>query len=41
MSREISKMHEQHIHGTIDEMIGYLEDGTITKKGEFVLGFVQ
>ena len=41
LSREISKMYEQHAHGTIDEVIGQIEEGKIPMKGEFVLGFVK
>ena len=35
VSREISKMHEETLRGTIDELIGYFENKT--PKGELVL----
>ena len=39
MSREISKMHEQHTRGTIEELLAKIAWGDIPLKGEFVLGF--
>jgi 16S rRNA (cytidine1402-2'-O)-methyltransferase len=39
LSREISKMYEQHAHGTIDEMLANIENWSIVLKGEFVLWF--
>jgi len=41
MGREISKMHEQHERGTIEEMRGKIETGEITMKWEFVLWFLN
>ena len=41
MTRELSKMHEQHEYGTIDEMMEKIENGSIVVKGEFVLWFVN
>ena len=39
VSREISKLFEQHVHGTIEELLLMIWDHRLTLKGEFVLGF--
>jgi len=38
ISREISKLFEQHITGTLEEIIAQFKEGTIAVKGEFVIG---
>ena len=38
ISREISKLFEQHITGTLEEIISQFKEGTIAVKGEFVIG---
>ncbi len=37
IGRELTKMHEQCVRGTLDELGGGIADGSITSKGEFVL----
>jgi 16S rRNA (cytidine1402-2'-O)-methyltransferase len=37
LGRELTKMHEQCIYATLSELAEQIDDGTITKKGEFVL----
>jgi 16S rRNA (cytidine1402-2'-O)-methyltransferase len=37
LGRELTKMHEQCVSGTLAELKGMTEDGQITLKGEFVL----
>jgi len=37
IGREITKLHEQCVSGTLVELKGMLDDGQISRKGEFVL----
>ena len=37
LGRELTKMHEQCVYGTLGEIHAQLLDGSITKKGEFVI----
>ena len=37
VGRELTKMHEQCVHGTLGELRGQLADGAIPGKGEFVI----
>ena len=37
IGRELTKMHEQCVSGTLSELANQLNDGSITAKGEFVL----
>ncbi len=37
IGRELTKMHEQCVHGSLEEIAGQLDDNTITRKGEFVV----
>lgn len=37
LGRELTKMHEQCVRGTLSELAEQVDDGTITLKGEFVL----
>jgi 16S rRNA (cytidine1402-2'-O)-methyltransferase len=37
IGREITKMHEQCIQGSLAELGKFLDDGTIVQKGEFVI----
>jgi len=39
LSREISKMYEQHAHWSIEEILTSIENKSIVLKGEFVLWF--
>ena len=38
ISREISKLFEQHLTGTLEEITELFKNGTIPVKGEFVIG---
>jgi 16S rRNA C1402 (ribose-2'-O) methylase RsmI len=38
ISREISKIFEQHLTGTLEEITELFKNGTIQIKGEFVIG---
>jgi 16S rRNA (cytidine1402-2'-O)-methyltransferase len=37
VGREISKLHEQCLRGTLEELCARLDDGVIVRKGEFVV----
>jgi 16S rRNA C1402 (ribose-2'-O) methylase RsmI len=37
--RELSKLHEQYAHGTLEEILLQIKNNQIPLKGEFVLGF--
>ncbi len=37
IGRELSKLHEQCVNGTLGELLAQLQDGGITRKGEFVV----
>ncbi len=37
LGRELTKLHEQSVRATLGELVQQLADGTIPKKGEFVL----
>ncbi len=37
IGREITKLHEQCVSGTLLELKGMLDDGQMSRKGEFVL----
>lgn len=37
IGRELTKLHEQCVRGSLGELLAMLEDGRITTKGEFVL----
>jgi 16S rRNA (cytidine1402-2'-O)-methyltransferase len=37
IGRELTKLHEQCVQGTLAELAGLVADGTITAKGEFVI----
>ena len=37
IGRELTKLHEQCVRGTLAELLRQLEDGTIASKGEFVI----
>ena len=37
LGRELTKMYEQCVYATLSELAEQIDDGTITKKGEFVL----
>ena len=37
LGRELSKMHEQCVHATLEDLAVQIQDGTITSKGEFVI----
>ena len=39
VAREISKLHEQLVTGTIEEVMEMFKSGKIVEKGEFVIGF--
>ncbi len=39
LARELSKMFEQLVNGTLDDVIAQIDDGTIPMKWEFVMGF--
>jgi 16S rRNA (cytidine1402-2'-O)-methyltransferase len=39
--RELSKMYEQKIYGTIDEILLHISNGTMKLKWEFVIGFLN
>ena len=38
ISREISKLFEQHLTGSLEEITELFKNGTIPVKGEFVIG---
>ena len=38
ISREISKLFEQHLTGSLEEITELFKNGTISVKGEFVIG---
>ena len=37
LARELTKAHEQTVHGTLGQLAGWLHDGQVPLKGEFVL----
>ena len=37
MARELTKLHEQIVRGTLSELAAAVADGTIPSRGEFVL----
>ena len=37
LAREMTKMHEQYQHGSLDELLALVESGAIPQRGEFVL----
>lgn len=37
IARELTKAHEQSVHGSLEQLTGWLADGTIPLKGEFVV----
>lgn len=37
VARELTKAHEQSVHGTLEQLAGWLRDGGIPLKGEFVV----
>lgn len=39
VARELTKMHEQYLYGTIDALLIKVKNGELPMKGEFVLGF--
>jgi len=41
LARELSKMYEQKVWGTIDEILDQIASGKVIMKGEFVIGFVN
>ncbi len=37
LGRELTKLHEQGVHGTLGQLVGRVESGDIVRKGEFVI----